>query len=422
MSGRAYLLLVIVCAAWLGARAATQPAGFDFDEPAHLRTVAQVREFGGLAPAELLPDIVFDLRRGGVTYHHLQPLPYLVMAGAAAVAQTDPTPAGVLGISRAFAAFMALAAVVGAGLAVRNLQPSASTWSAPAVVTAGLALMPAVHSMGASVTASTWAYAAVGLTTAASTWAMRRIWSRGSTLAVVGAVAFVVAVRTSAYPVLLLVPSAMLAARLNIQAAALRLGAIATAVLLVNGWWLVRSALVTGEFLGTGIHVEAHLDGGYLETIRESTLWRQAAAATWPEWDLLTMSQWLWVGLSRMLARKTWIDPLTLILWSVMVLIPAAAVVIARVSRDRQVTMPLLAFAAASLVMPAVSFGLALSLSARLGWYAYLRDVFILSIPLVVVVAVLADLRHDRLRTLCFGSGLAFAAAANIGFMLAVLP
>ena len=84
--------------------------------------------------------------------------------------------------------------------------------------------------------------------------------------------------------------------------------------------------------------------------------------------------------------------------------------------------MPILAFAAASLVVPAVSFGLALSLSARLGWYAYLRDMFILSIPLVVAVAVLADLRLDRFRTLCFGSGLAFAAAANAGFMLGVLP
>ena len=50
-----------------------------------------------------------------------------------------------------------------------------------------------------------------------------------------------------------------------------------------------------------------------------------------------------------------------------------------------------------------------------------LRDTFIASIPLVVAVAALADLRQDRLRTVFFGSGLAFAAAANAGFMLAVL-
>jgi len=422
MSVRAYLLVVVVCAVWLAARAATQPAEFDFDERAHVLTVAQVREFGGLAPAERFPDIIFDQSAGGVTYHHLQPLPYLVLAGATSVAQAAPTPQGVLGVSRAFAALMALVGVVAAGLAVRNLQNPRSDWNAPAVVTLGLALMPAVHSMAASVTASTWAFAAVGLTTAAATWAMRHDWSHGSTLAVAVAAALVVAFRTSAYPVLLLVPLAILPARLNPLVAFRKLLAIVALVLLVNGWWLARNALVTGDLLGTGIHVEAHTNGGYLDTIRESHLWRQAASAPWPEWTLPTSSDWLWVGLSRMLGRRTWVDPLTLALWSAMVLIPAASVVTVRVWRDRQIAASLPLLAAAGVVMPAVSFGFALSLSAKLGWYAYLRDMLILLIPLVVVVAALADLRHDRLRTLCFGSGLAFAAAANAGFVLAVLP
>ena len=421
MGARAYILVVAACAIWLAARAATQPVGFDFDERAHVLTVAQVREFGGLAPAERFPDIIFDQSAGGVTYHHLQPLPYLVLAGATAVAQAAPTPHGVLGVARAFAALMALVGVVAAGLAVRNLQDPLSDWSAPAVVTLGLALMPAVHSMAASVTASTWAFAAVGLTTAASTWAMRHDWSRRSTLAVAVAAALVVAFRTSAYPVLLLVPLAILLTRLKPLVALRKLMAIVALVLLVNGWWLVRNALVTGDPLGTGIHVEAHTDGGYLDTIRESHLWRQAASTGWPEWTLLTSSDWLWVGLSRMLGRRTWVDPLTLALWSAMVLIPAASVVIDRVRRDRR-KAPSLPLLAAGVLMPAVSFGFALSLSAQLGWYAYLRDMLILSIPLVVTVAALADLRQDRLRTLCLGSGLAFAAAANAGFMLAVLP
>ena len=422
MSSRAFLLLVALCAVWLGLRAATQPFGFDYDESGHALTVAQVREFAGLVPAERFPGIIFDQSAGGVTYHHLQPLPYLVLAGATAVTQTEMTPRGVLGIARAFAAFMALVGVVAAGLAVRNLQEHRSDWIAPAVVTLGLSLMPAVHSMAASVTASTWAFAAVGLTVAATTWAMRRGWSQGSTLAVAGAATFVVAVRASAYPVLLLIPSAMLAVRLRPLVALRKLTAIAAVALLVNGWWLVRNALVTGDVLGTGIHVDAHVKGAYLDTVRESQLWRQAASAAWPEWSLLTSSEWLWVGLSRMLGRRTWVDPLTLALWLAMVLIPAVAVCVSRIWRDRQKEAPLLLLALAALVMPAVSLGLALSLSARLGWYAYIRDVFILSIPLVVVVAALADRRHDRLRAAFFGSCLAFAAAANAGFMLTILP
>ena len=76
----------------------------------------------------------------------------------------------------------------------------------------------------------------------------------------------------------------------------------------------------------------------------------------------------------------------------------------------------------AGVLMPAVGFGLNLSLSAHVGWFASLRDTFILSIPLVIAIAALADLRQDRLRSICFGSGLVFAAAANAGFMLGVLP
>ena len=83
MSGREYLVVAALCVAYLGARAATQPASFDFDASAHLGTIAQVRQFGGLAPAERFPEIVFDLPRG-VTYHHLPPLPYLLMAGVTA--------------------------------------------------------------------------------------------------------------------------------------------------------------------------------------------------------------------------------------------------------------------------------------------------------------------------------------------------
>lgn len=427
MSGRAYLLVVAVCALWLGARAATQPAGFDFDEQAHLLTVAQIREFSGLPPAERFPDIVRPetYESNQATYHTFPPLPYLLMAGATAVAQTNPAPPGVLGISRGISALMALIAIVAVGLAVRNLQTPSSTWSAPAAVTAGFALMPSLHSMGASVTASTWALAAVGLTTAASTWAVRRNWSCGATLAVVGAATFVVAARASAYPVLLLIPLAMLAARLSLRAAVLRLGIIAATVLLVNGWWLTRNLLVTGDLLGTGMYVQVHMDSKYFgSVVRESAVWRQAASSPWPAWTLLTSTDWLWVVLSRMLVRITWTDPLTIVLWFIMVLVPAAAVVIRRTWCDHPLYVPrvLLLAGAGGVVMTTLTFTVAVMLSAQLGWFGHLRETFIVSIPVLAAVAALADLRQDRLRTLFFGSGLAFAAAANAGFMLAVLP
>ena len=186
-----------------------------------------------------------------------------------------------------------------------------------AVVTAGLTLMPSLHAMGASATTSTWAFASVGLTTAATTWAMRCGWSRGATIALAACAAFVVAVRPTAYPVLLLIPLAMLAAGLSPRAAAPRLGVIAAVALAVNSWWLIRQGMVTGDPLGTVIHVQQHLDGSYPSTIRESPLWPRADAP-WPQWTLVTSSDWLWVALSRMLVRQTWIDPLTLALWAVL--------------------------------------------------------------------------------------------------------
>ena len=346
MSGREYLVVAALCVAYLGARAATQPASFDFDASAHLGTIAQVRQFGGLAPAERFPEIVFDLPRW-VTYHHLPPLPYLLMAGVTGLGQTEPTAAGVLGVARAFSALFAVVTVLSAGVAARNLHRAGierrsgiggdpgreydGSWTAAAVVTAGLTLMPSLHAMGASATTSTWAFASVGLTTAATTWAMRRGWSRGATIALAACAAFVVAVRPTAYPVLLLIPLAMLAAGLSPRAAAPRLGVIAAAALAMNSWWLIRQGLVTGDPLGTVIHVQQHLDGSYLGTIRESTLWPRADAP-WPQWTLVTSSDWLWVALSRMLLRQTWIDPLTLALWAVLGLAPAVVVVAARIA------------------------------------------------------------------------------------------
>ena len=182
MTRRGYLFTLLLCTVWLGARAATQPPGFDFDEQAHLGTIAEMRQFGGLAPADAFPDIIVNPRTVEPRFHMFPPLPYLAVTGATAVVQTDPTKDGVLGIGRAFAALMALIAVLSIGLAVRNLQPG-STWSVPALATLGLALTPGVHSMGASVTASTWALAAVGMTCAATSWAVRRDWSLSATSA-----------------------------------------------------------------------------------------------------------------------------------------------------------------------------------------------------------------------------------------------
>ena len=436
MSGRAYLVVAALCVAYLGARAATQPASFDFDASAHLGTIAQVRQFGGLAPAERFPEIVFDLPRG-VTYHHLPPLPYLLMAGVTGLGQTEPTAAGVLGVARAFSALFAVVTVLSAGVAARNLHRAGierrsgvgggsgreddGSWTAAAVVTAGLTLMPSLHAMGASATTNTWAFASVGLTTAATTWAMRRGWSRGATIALAACAAFVVAVRPTAYPVLLLIPLAMLAAGLSPRAAAPRLGVIAAAALAMNSWWLIRQGLVTGDPLGTVIHVQQHLDGSYLGTIRESTLWPRADAP-WPQWTLVTSSDWLWVALSRMLLRQTWIDPLTLALWAVLALAPAVVVVAARIRGERAAWAAAWPFVVGGLAAAASAFAAAVTLSAQVGWYAYLRDMFILSLPLAVAIAALAAARPDRLRTICFTGGLTFAAAANAGFVLAVLP
>ena len=74
------------------------------------------------------------------------------------------------------------------------------------------------------------------------------------------------------------------------------------------------------------------------------------------------------------------------------------------------------------LAAAASGFAAAVTLSAQVGWFAFLRDMFILSLPLAVAIAALAAARPDRLRTVCFTGGLTFAAAANAGFVLAVLP
>ena len=96
------------------------------------------------------------------------PLPYLAGGRCHGRRSDRPDFGWRSGLARALSALMALLAVVSVGLAVRNLQQPGSTWSVPAVATVGLALMPGLHSMGASVTASTWALAAVGLTCAAT--------------------------------------------------------------------------------------------------------------------------------------------------------------------------------------------------------------------------------------------------------------
>ena len=448
MSGRAYLVVAALCAAYLGARAATQPANFDFDESAHLGTIAQVRRFGGLAPAETFPDVLLVPGSIQPRFHSLPPLPYLLMAGASAMARTEPTSLGVLGVARAFSALFAVVTVVSAGVAARNLQGSRATipakhvpaqagsgvqgrnlherdgsWTTAAVVTTGLTLMPSLNSLGASATASIWAFAGVSLTTAATAWAVRCGWSRGATIAVAACAIFVVATRTSAYPVLLLIPLAMLAARLSPRAAGLRLALIVAAVTAVNAWWLVRNGLVTGDPLGAGVYLATVSDAAHCRIARESPEWCRAAVGPWPAWSLLTSTDVLWVYLSRMLVRMTWIDPLTLVLWLGMVVVPAAVVATARVRRDRAFVAPFLPFVAASgLVLPAIAFWLAVTLAGSIGWSIYARDTFIALLPLTVTIAALAAARPDHLRTICFTGGLTFAAAANAGFLIAVLP
>lgn len=448
MTRRAYIFLVVVCAIWLGARAVTQPAGFDFDEPAHVGTVIEVRGFAGLAPADRFPEIIVNPRTVEPRFHMFPPLPYLVMAAATVVAQADqqevatvdfhritgqsigdaasidPVATTVLLVSRALSALMALIAVTSVGLAVRNLQRPEATWTVPAAVTVGMALMPGVHSLGASVTASTWALAAVGLTCATTAWAVRSDWSPRSTTAVVIAAVFVVAARASAYPVLLLVPLAMFASRLTLRASVLRLAVIGLAVVAANGWWVVRNMLVNGDPLGANIYLSTVADVAACRIARESPVWCGAATGPWPAWTLLTSTDIFWVYLSRMLVRRTWIDTLTIMLWIGMVVVPALLVIADRIRRSssRSNGSFALLMAASGAGMAVLAFVLAVALAGEIGWYIYSRDTFIALIPLVVAVAVLADLRHDRLRILGLGSGLAFAAAANAGFMLAVLP
>ncbi len=429
MSGQAYLLLVFVCALWLGVRAATQPALHDFDEHSHLLTVAQVRQFGGMPPASLAQDLIFSRERNEVTYHHFQPTPYLVMAGLTSMARTEPSTAGVLGIGRALSALLALSAVTAAGIAVRNLQRSGSDWRAPAVVTAGMSLMPAVHSLGASVTASTWALSAVALTTVATTWAVRRNWSPWSSMAVAAAAAFTLAVRASAYPILLLIPLAMIESRLSALEIARKLVAITALSLAVNGWWIIRSILVNDDWLGASVHVHAHVEGGYLETVREAVLWREVSLDPWPIWSLLTSTDWLWLTLSRILSRGLWlhriewVDPVTIALWIGMVVAPTSAVLIHRLSRAKESRRSFIyLMLLGGLIMTSVSLYSAANLSAQLGWFAHIRDTFIVSLPVVVALAVLADERQDTLRDICFLSGIGFACAANAGFVLLMLP
>ena len=357
MTRRAYIFLVVVCAIWFGARAVTQWAGFDFDEPAHVGTVMEVREFAGLAPADRFPEIIVNPQTVEPRFHMFPPLPYLVMAAATVVAQTDQQEVAsvdfhgihgksiadaasidsvattVLLVSRALSSLMALVAVTSVGLAVRNLQRPESTWTVPAVVTVGMALMPGVHSLAASVTASTWALAAVGLTCATTAWAVRSNWSLQSTTAVVIAAVFVVAARASAYPVLLLVPLAMLSSRLTLRASVLRMGAIGLAIGAANGWWIVRNMLVNGDPLGANIYLSTVADVAICRIARESPVWCGAATGPWPAWTLLTSTEIFWVYLSRMLVRRTWIDSLTIVLWISMVVVPALLVIADRVRR-----------------------------------------------------------------------------------------
>ena len=448
MTRGGYVLMVALCAVWLGTRAATQWAGFDYDEPGHVGTVVQVREFAGLAPAHRFPEIIVNSHPLEARYHMFPPLPYLLMAGATSVIQSDqrvvaaiqfktihgksiaeaarvdPVATTVLLVSRAFSALMALVAVTSAGLAVRALQRPGSTWTVPAIVTVGMSLMPGVHSMAASVTASTWALAAVGLMCAATAWAVRCNWSREATAAVIAASVFAVAVRASAYPALILAPLAMLVSRLTIPASIFRLGLIAAAVAVANGWWIVRNVLVNGDPLGANTHLNTIADVAACAISRESPVWCAAASGPWPAWTLLTSTDIFWVYLSRMLVRKTWIDSLTLVLWIAMVVLPAVVVIADRTRRrlhgSRYAFAHLMAVGSAG--MATLAFVLTVTLAGRIGWYSYSRDMFIALIPLVIAVAALADLRQDRLRVLCLGLGLAFAAAANAGFMLTVLP
>ena len=151
-------------------------------------------------------------------FHVFPPLPYLLMAGTTALARTSPTPEGVLGLARAYSALMAIMAVVGAGIAVRNLQQRGS-WldRAGGHATIGLALMPGLALNGCQRHRQYVGPRGRGAELRGNYHLGGATQLVGSVppLAVIGVAAFAVAAtRQSAYPALmLLMPLAMLVSR-----------------------------------------------------------------------------------------------------------------------------------------------------------------------------------------------------------------
>ena len=136
---------------------------------------------------------------------------------------------------------------------------------------------------------------------------------------------------------------------------------------------------VTGDLLGTGTCTStvADVDSCRLRVIAKAQVWSRAATGPWPAWTLLTSTDWLWVALSRMLVRRTWIDHSPLRSGSSWFWFPAVAFSSSRPGpRSPHGRSPRFLAALGGggvLERRLLAFVLAVNFSAQMGWFASTR-------------------------------------------------
>ena len=418
-----YFFVLTLCALFLVLRAAGQPVGFDHDEDSHFRTVLDIRRLGGLPPKELFPAIVFAPGMNDLAYHYLPPSPYLFIAGITALAGAEPDESGIVGWARASGVLAAIASLALAGLATRRMAGADRGWETAAFVTAGLALMPEFHSMAASFTSDNFGTLAIVALLAACVWAHEAGWSVRSTAGVAAAAAFLFAMRTTAYPSLLLVPASLAASPGPPLGRLMRFAAIGLALLGVNAWWLARNYAISGDAIGATAHAQHLFASGFTALTAEYRIWREAASGPVPELSLLVRSVWPLVQQTRMLlTARTWISPPALAAWGFFIVIPsvllAGSWILRRARRDPWSASMMVAASVAS----ALAFLFSLQISAGYGAFAVGKYMFMNTIPLVIVVCAALGAEDRPLWRRFRWVGLAFAAGLTLAYLTAILP
>lgn len=422
MGGKTYAIVLLACILFLGLRATAQLPDFDFDEPSHLQTVADIRKLGGLPSLDLFPEIVYSGPPADPAYHYLPPSPYLLLAGVSALAGAPPEPSGIRPVARILSFVAGVLTVALAGLAVRLLQRSDHGWGGAGIASAGLALMPGAHSMFASATADSFALLAIVAIVFVTGLGVTRNWPWRVTLAVGLVAAALFATRTTAYPTLLLPIAAVLGARSSLQSRAARVLVLVGTVLAINAWWMVRGAFLFGDPVGGMSHARYMFSSGFAAQASEFPLWRSSAIGAIPEISLLLTSPWFWVEQSRLLlTARSWIAPAVLAFWYTLVVIPTTVFGVVWTVRNWRREPAMAALLAAAALAALGAFLFELRISAQFGAFAVGRYAFMNTVPLALVTTALLLRRGRTMESLVTLSGLIFAGALSAAYMATVL-